>query len=396
MPTRRPLDADARLYLVDGSAYVFRAYHGMANAQALTRKSDGMPVGAIQVFCNMLWKLLADAKNEAAKHEGTATHFAVVFDHSSYTFRNDLYPDYKATRTDPPQDLLTQVPHIKEAVRAYGLPCLEQEGYEADDIIATHATKAGERGARTVIVSSDKDLTQLVGERTVMFDPMKNLLIDEAAVRARYGVGPSQMIELQALMGDSSDNVPGVPGIGPKTAAQLLERFGTLDDLLARTDEITQKKRREVLEAHADDARLSRELVTLRRDVPVPDDPEGFGLEPFDHERLVGFLESMEFKTLTRRVAEAGGVSAPVAEPAPQDVPFPSRGGEGYETITTMPALHAILDEARESGILAFDTETDSLNAMRARLVGVCLAPRPGRAPTCRSCTARGRRRGWT
>ena len=378
MPQTLPLTDASRLYLVDGSAYIFRAYHGMSAAQNLTRKSDGLPVGAISVFCNMLWKLLADAQNEAVEHMGTPTHFAVVFDASSYTFRNDLYPDYKANRSETPPDLLSQVPYIKEAVRAFGLPMLEQEGYEADDIMATHARIAGSRGAETVIVSSDKDLTQLIDERTAMFDPMKNKLIDEEAVRERYGVGPDKMIELQALMGDTSDNVPGVPGIGPKTAAQLLEAYGSLDALLARTGEIKQQKRRESLEEHADAARLSRELVTLRTDVPVPDDPADFGLAPFDHEALIAFLREMEFNTLTRRVAEAGGLDAPVqgTPPAPQETPI----GEGYETITTMDALRAILAEAEETGILAVDTETDSLNAMRARLVGVCLAPRPGRA----------------
>lgn len=377
MPQTEPLDASSRLYLVDGSAYIFRAYHGMANSQSLTRKSDGLPVGAIQVFCNMLWKLLSDASNDAVAHMGTPTHFAVVFDKSSYTFRNDLYADYKANRSDTPPDLLAQIPHIKEAVKAFGLPMLEQEGYEADDIMATHARIAGERGAEVVIVSSDKDLTQLVTDTCVMFDPMKDKVIDDAAIRERYGVGPEKMIELQALMGDTSDNVPGVPGIGPKTAAQLLEEYGTLDELLSRTGEIKQKKRRENLEEFADDARMSRELVTLRQDVPVPENPDDFALVPLDHEALLAFFETMEFRTLTRRVAEAAGVDAPKpAEAKPQDVPI----GKGYETITTMEALRAIIAEAEQSGILAVDTETDSLNAMRARLVGICLAPRAGRA----------------
>jgi DNA polymerase-1 len=372
-----PLGPDSRLYLVDGSAYVFRAYHGMSAAQNLTRKSDGLPIGAVHVFCNMLWKLLADAQNEAVEHMGTPTHFAVVFDKDSYTFRNDLYPDYKANRSETPKDLLVQVPYIKEAVRAFGLPCLEQAGYEADDIMATHSRLAEERGAECVIVSSDKDLTQLVTDRVVMYDPMKDKLIDRDAIMERYGVEPSRMVELQALMGDTSDNVPGVPGIGPKTAAQLLDQFGDLDALLERAGEIKQQKRRESIETHAEDARLSRELCTLRRDVPVPDDPDGFGLQDFDHPRLVAFLEEMEFRTLTRRVRERGGLDAPEPPaPTPQETPI----GQGYETITTMSALRAILDEAMESGLLAFDTETDSLNAMRARLVGICLAPRPGRA----------------
>ncbi|MBB4658049.1 DNA polymerase I [Parvularcula dongshanensis] len=378
MPQTSPLGPESRLYLVDGSAYIFRAYHGMSAAQTLTRKSDGLPVGAISVFCNMLWKLLADAQNEAVEHMGTPTHFAVVFDKSSYTFRNDLYPDYKANRSETPSDLLLQVPYIKEATRAFGLPCLEQEGYEADDIMATHSRLAEERGAETIIVSSDKDLTQLVTPLTVMYDPMKDKLIGEAEVRERYGVEPSQMIELQALMGDTSDNVPGVPGIGPKTAAQLLAEFGTLDALLERTSEIKQNKRRETLETHASDARLSRDLVTLKRDVPVPEHPDEFGLEPFDHSKLVAFLEEMEFNTLTRRVRDKGGLAAPAPKAATaEDTEIKT---DAYETITTMAALEAIIAEAVESGVLAVDTETDSLNAMRARLVGVCLSPRPGRA----------------
>ncbi|WP_031550487.1 DNA polymerase I [Parvularcula oceani] len=377
MPQDTPLGPDSRLYLVDGSAYIFRAYHGMANAQALTRKLDGLPIGAVHVFCNMLWKLLSDAHNDAVEHMGTPTHFAVVFDKSSYTFRNDLYAEYKANRSETPEDLLVQIPLIKEATCAFGLPCLEQEGYEADDIMATHARLAEERGAETVIVSSDKDLTQLVTDRTIMFDPMKNKVIDEEAIRERYGVGPSQMIELQALMGDTSDNVPGVPGIGPKTAAQLLEEFGTLDALLDGAEGIKQKKRRENLIEHAEAARLSRELVTLRRDVPVPEDPDSFGLAPFDHEKLVSFLEEMEFNTLTRRVREAGGMAAPEAKKT-EDTAEPI--GEGYEAVTEMAALEAIIADAYETGLLAVDTETDSLNAMRARLVGICLATSPGKA----------------
>ena len=251
MPKKTPLGPDSRLYLIDGSAFIFRAFHALP---PLTRKSDGLPVGAVSGFCNMLWKLLSDAQDAAQDHIGSPTHFAVIFDHSGYSFRNDLYPDYKANRDAPPEDLVPQFPIIRDATRAFGLPCIEQEGYEADDIMATHARLAGDAGAETVIVSSDKDLTQLITDKTVMYDPMKNKIIDAAAVQEKYGVGPEKMIDMQALMGDSTDNVPGVPGIGPKTAAQLLDEYGSLDDLLARTDEIKQKKRRETLETHKDDA----------------------------------------------------------------------------------------------------------------------------------------------
>jgi DNA polymerase-1 len=357
---------------VDGSAYIFRAFHALP---PLTRKSDGMPIGAVSGFCNMLWKLLTDVNDAAQEHFGTPTHFAVVFDHSSYSFRNDLYPDYKANRSEPPEDLVPQFPLIREATRAFGLPCLEMEGYEADDIMATHARLAEEAGAETVIVSSDKDLTQLVTDRTVMFDPMKNRIIDRDAVIEKFSVPPEQMIDLQALMGDSTDNVPGVPGIGPKTAAQLLNEYGRLDDLLSRTAEIKQRKRREVLEAHADDALLSRRLVTLDRYVPVTEEPSTFGVTDFDHDRLIAFLDEMQFSTLTRRVREDGNLAAPAPTTAPDKAPFDL---DTYRAIFTTEELGEILQEARERGVIAIDTETNSLNAMRAEVCGISLSTRPG------------------
>jgi DNA polymerase-1 len=376
MPTTAPLTADSRLYLVDGSAYIFRAFHALP---PLTRKSDGMPIGAVSGFCNMLWKLLSDASNDAVEHIGTPTHFAVIFDHSSYSFRNDLYPDYKANRSEPPEDLRPQFPVIRDATRAFGLPCIEEEGFEADDLIATYAQQAEEKGAEVVIVSSDKDLTQLITDKVVMFDPMKNKIIDKDGVVEKFGVGPEKMIDLQALMGDSTDNVPGVPGIGPKTAAQLLEEYGSLEDLLKNAEGIKQKKRREMLIGHADDARISKELVTLRTDVPGLDGPEGFALGSFDHAQLIAFLEEMEFTTLTRRIREDAGIGAPKAEAStsPGDAPIdPST----YKAIFTEEELTAFIARAYEFGTLAVDTETDSLNAMRARLVGICLAAAPGDA----------------
>lgn len=370
------LSGDSRLYLIDGSAYIFRAYHALP---PLTRKSDKLPVGAVSGFCNMLWKLLTDAQDAAQEHIGVPTHFAVIFDHSSKTFRNDLYSEYKANRSEPPEDLVPQFPLIRDATRAFGLPCIEQEGYEADDIIATHARLAEEAGAETVIVSSDKDLTQLVTERTVMFDPMKNKVIDIYAVIEKFGVHPEKMIDLQALMGDSTDNVPGVPGIGPKTAAQLLEEYGTLDELLNRTDEIKQKKRREMLETHKEDALISRKLVTLDRHTPVPDNPADFVITEFDHAKLVSFLEEMEFSTLTRRIREAGGIEAPTSPDKPAKVADEiSFNQDDYEIIYEEDTLRQLMDDAREQGHLAVDTETDSLNAMRARLVGLCFSLRAG------------------
>ena len=374
MPQHASLDADSRLYLVDGSAYIFRAFHALP---PLTRKSDGLPVGAVSGFCNMLWKLLSDATNDAVEHIGTPTHFAVIFDHSAYSFRNDLYADYKANREEPPEDLRPQFGLIREATRAFGLPCLEEEGWEADDLIATYARQAEARGAEVVIVSSDKDLSQLITDRVVMFDPMKNRIIDTEGVIEKFGVGPEKMIDLQALMGDSTDNVPGVPGIGPKTAATLLSEYGSLDRLLEQAEDIKQKKRREMLIAHADAARLSRELVRLSTDVPGLDDPEDFGLSPFDHQKLVDFLEEMEFTTLTRRIREAGGLAAQVDQPRAAEAPVDRAR---YKAIFTLEDLEAFVGRARQSGTLAVDTETDGLNAMRARLVGICLAASPGDA----------------
>ncbi|MCQ8183831.1 DNA polymerase I [Parvularcula maris] len=376
MPLNAPLTADSRLYLVDGSAYIFRAFHALP---PLTRKSDGLPIGAVSGFCNMLWKLLSDASNDAVEHIGTPTHFAVIFDHSSYSFRNDLYADYKANRGEPPEDLVPQFPIIRDATRAFGLPCLEEEGFEADDLIATYARAAEAKGAEVVIVSSDKDLTQLVTDKVVMFDPMKNKVIEAADVEEKFGVGPDKMIDLQALMGDSTDNVPGVPGIGPKTAAQLLTEYGTLEELLSRASEIKQKKRREMLENHADDALVSKELVTLRIDVPGLDDAEGFGVAPFDHQKLIDFLNEMELSTLTRRIRDAGGIEAPEAA-SPTKAAEQPIDTKNYQTITEMEGLEAFIGRAYEYGTLAVDTETDSLNAMRARLVGISLCAAPGDA----------------
>ncbi|HMQ57620.1 MAG TPA: 5'-3' exonuclease H3TH domain-containing protein, partial [Rhizobiaceae bacterium] len=235
------------LFLIDGSGYIFRAFHALP---PLTRKSDGVPVGAVSGFCNMLWKLLQEARDTEVGV--TPTHFAVIFDYSSKTFRNQLYDDYKANRPPPPEDLVPQFGLIREATRAFNLPCIEKEGYEADDLIATYARLAEERGADVTIVSSDKDLMQLVTPAVAMYDTMKDKRIAIPDVIEKWGVPPEKMIDLQALTGDSTDNVPGVPGIGPKTAAQLLEEYGDLDTLLARASEIKQQKRRENIVAFAD------------------------------------------------------------------------------------------------------------------------------------------------
>src|ERR1044071_5822256 len=262
------------LFLVDGSGYIFRAYHALP---PLNRKSDGLPTSAVLGFCNMVWKLMQDARNTDVGV--TPSHFAVIFDYSSKTFRNELYADYKANRSAPPDDLIPQFGLIREATRAFSLPCIEMEGFEADDIIATYARLAREAGADTTIISSDKDLMQLVGETTSMYDPMKDRQIGIPEVIEKWGVPPEKMVDLQAMTGDSVDNVPGVPGIGPKTAAQLLEQFGDLDALLERAGEIKQEQRRQSITETAEKARIPSDLVTLKNDVP--------GVEPLDPRHVV-------------------------------------------------------------------------------------------------------------
>jgi DNA polymerase I len=410
------------LFLVDGSGYIFRAYHALP---PLTRKSDGLPVGAVSGFCNMLWKLMQNARDTDVGV--TPTHFAVIFDYSSKTFRNTLYPEYKANRSAPPEDLVPQFGLIRQATRAFDLPCIEMEGFEADDLIATYARLACEAGGDTTIISSDKDLMQLVGPTVSMYDPMKDREIRVPEVIEKWGVPPEKMVDLQALMGDSVDNIPGVPGIGQKTAAQLLEEFGDLDTLLARASEIKQNKRREALIEHAAKALMSRELVRLKADVPGVEPLDTLALRPPDGPRLIGFLKAMEFTTLTRRVAEATGAEPADIEPmhvaveqgaaahGPDlEVPVDGMGEEGeiapagdvapqltpealaksradaaladridrsaYVTIRDIATLRAWMDEAREAGILAFDTETTSLDPMQAELCGFSIAVRPGRA----------------
>ncbi len=357
-----------RLYLVDGSAYIFRAYHALP---PLTRKSDGMPIGAVSGFSNMLYKLLTDM---VELHD--PTHFAVIFDYSSKTFRNEIYSEYKANRPPPPEDLRPQFALVRDATRAFNAPCIEMEGYEADDLIATYAREVERQGGETVIVSSDKDLMQLVSDKTTMFDPMKNKLIGPDEVVEKFGLGPDHVIDIQALAGDSSDNVPGVPGIGVKTAAQLISEYGDLETLLARAGEIKQNKRRENLIEFADQARLSKVLVTLKTDVPLTDTIDQFGVRPIDRDRLLSFLDEMEFTTLTRRVSADLGAN----ESASATTPAPSPGGGDYETVFDEARLQAWIDKAYERGVIAVDTETDSLNAMRANLVGVCLSIKTGAA----------------
>ncbi|MEL7199993.1 MAG: DNA polymerase I [Pseudomonadota bacterium] len=364
-----------RLYLVDGSAYIFRAYHALP---PLSRKSDGMPVGAVSGFCNMLYKLMCDV----AAAEGV-THFAVIFDHSSQTFRNEIYDQYKANRSAPPEDLVPQFALVRDATRAFGAACIEQEGFEADDIIATYARMVEAEGGEAVIVSSDKDLMQLVTDKIFMLDPMKNKMLRRDEVIEKFGLGPEHVIDIQALAGDSVDNIPGVPGIGIKTAAQLIEDYGDLDTLLERAPDIKQKKRRENLIEFADQARLSRDLVTLKTDVTLAEPLDDLIKQPINGDTLVAFLQAMEFSTLTKRVIADLDVTPPAAAGNSDDQTAPAGPNLGdidYETVFSLDNLQNWIDRAYERGTVAVDTETDSLNAMRANLVGLCLATAPGEA----------------
>ena len=370
------------LHLIDGSAYIFRAYHALP---PLSRKSDGLPVGAVSGFCNMLW-------TEVTKDHGpdAPTHAAVIFDKGSHTFRNEIYPEYKANREAMPEDLRPQIPLTRDATRAFNIACEELEGWEADDIIATLACRAREAGGRVTIISSDKDLMQLVGDGVEMLDPMKGRRIDRDGVFEKFGVGPERVVDVQALAGDSVDNVPGAPGIGIKTAAQLITEFGDLDTLLARAEEIKQPKRRQTLVEKAEQIRVSRRLVQLACDMELPFTLDDLEVRDPDPETLLGFLNLMEFRTLTRRVAERFGVTPPpvpeaAAAPAPDaDTPpapeAPSFAEARYETVRDLDALKGWIDRARVTGHVAIDTETTGLNEMTADLVGVSLCIEPGHA----------------
>lgn len=363
-----------RLYLVDGSGYLFRAYFAMARSrQGLTRKSDGLPVGAVLGFSNMLNKLLTDMQDE---HD--PTHLAVIFDHSGKTFRNDIYAEYKGNRPDAPEDLIPQFPLVRDATRAFNVPCIETPGFEADDIIATYARTAEANGDEVVIISSDKDLMQLVSDKISMFDPMKNKKIGREEVIEKFGLPPENVTDIQALAGDSSDNVPGVPGIGIKTAAQLIEEYGDLETLLGRASEIKQNKRRENLIEFAEQARISKKLVELCIDVPLEDDVDSLAIRSIDLDLLMPFLEEMEFNQLIERIKRDFGDDRSVV--AEGSTMTGSAEAAEYETIFEEAALQTWIDAAYERGVIAVDTETDSLNAMRANLVGVSMSVAPGRA----------------
>ena len=388
MAHHAPFGPESHLYLIDASGFIFRAYHALP---PLTRKSDGIPVGAVSGFCNMLFKLVEDAGGA-----GGATHLIAVFDKSGDTFRNAIYPEYKAHRPAPPEDLRPQFPLVRDATRAFGLPCVEAEGWEADDIIAAYCKAAAP--AKVTVVSSDKDLMQLVSDRVRLYDGMKNRIIGHDEVVEKFGVGPDRVVDVQSLAGDSVDNVPGAPGIGIKTAAQLIAEYGDLDSLLARAAEIKQPKRRQTLIDNAEQIRISRRLVTLADDAPTPCPLDEAGLGAADPAALIGFLRAMEFRSLTQRAAQRLGVevedyaatpaqsaqpaeapAATVATPSAPAAPIPFDHG-AYEIVRDLPALHVWIDAARAQGHVAIDTETTSLDEMRAELVGVSLALGPGKA----------------
>jgi DNA polymerase-1 len=352
------LSALRHLFLVDGSGFIFRAFHALP---PMTR-GDGTPVNAVFGFTNMLMKLVSETDADAV---------AVIFDAARKTFRSDVYPAYKAHRPPPPEELVPQFPLIREATRAFDLPCIELEGFEADDIIATYARRAAAQGIKVTVVSSDKDLMQLVGDGIAMLDPIKNKPIGEAEVREKFGVAPDKVVHVQALCGDAADNVPGVPGIGVKTAAQLIEQFGDLESLLSRTAEIKQPKRREALEANAEAARISLKLVTLVDDVPLPEPLDSLAVRQPDPERLAAFLEQQGFRSILARVqAKQPPVAAAAPPPAVRD----------YELVLDVEALDRWLAAASLAGTVAIDTETTALDPLRCDLVGFSLAVEPGRA----------------
>ncbi len=369
------------LLLVDGSGYIFRAFF-MAERSLRPEqryRSDGTPVGALHFFCSMLFKDVLESDRDP-------THSAVVFDHSSKTFRNAIYPEYKANRQAPPEDIIPQFASTRAATRAFNLPCIEAEGFEADDIIATLADQANRRGGRVTIISSDKDLMQLVGGGVVMYDSMKRKEIGREEVRAKFGVDPDRVVDVQALIGDSSDNIPGAPGIGAKTAPQLIEAFGDLESLLANADQIPQQKRRAILTEHADLIRMCRELVHLRRDVPLSAGLDDLSITVPDPETVFAFLREQEFRSLVRRAARFLKVDAP---PLPEIRQVPTRTPSSatvpidhgaYECVCDDDALTRWIETIHEHGFVAIDTETTGLDDMQDSLVGLSLCCRPGQA----------------
>mgnify|MGYP000403007507 FL=1 len=364
-------------YLIDGSGYIFRAYYALP---PLTRKSDGLPVGAVSGFCSMLFKLLEDSKSNENLQK--PTHFAVIFDAARKTFRNEIYSDYKANRSEAPDDLAPQFEYIRKSVVAFNLPSVDLPNYEADDLIATYAEQILAKGAKVTIVSSDKDLMQLYRKDVRIFDPMKNKFITSEDIITKFGVGPEKVIDVQSLAGDSSDNVPGVPGIGVKTAAELINKYGTLEKLLDNAQEIKQNKRRETLIENKDKAIISKKLVTLMKDAPVERKIEEFHLKEIDKDKLYKFLREMEFNRLLSSVISAYG-EPELGEIAREKKPEKKQQNinkKNYHLITNEKEIDEWINEAEEAGELAIDTETSSLDAHQADLVGISLSTKIGKA----------------
>jgi len=364
-------------YLIDGSGYIFRAYYALP---PLSRKSDGMPTGAVSGFCSMLFKLLEDSKSNENKHK--PTHFAVIFDSARKNFRNEIYSDYKANRSDAPDDLIPQFEFIRQSVKAFNLPSIELINYEADDLIATYVEEILKEGAKATIVSSDKDLMQLYKKNIRIYDPMKNKFISNEDVNNKFGVNPDKVIDVQALAGDSSDNVPGVPGIGVKTAAELINQYGNLENLLKNADKIKQNKRRETLIQNKDKAIISKKLVTLKNDVPVKNKISEFELKEIDKNKLYSFLRDMEFnRLLSSAISTYGEIEfSNNTKDFDKEEKNNKISYKNYELVKKEEDIDKWLNEAEESGEIAVDTETSSLDPHQAKLVGISFSTKIGKA----------------
>ena len=363
-------------YLIDGSGYIFRAYYALP---PLSRKSDGLPTGAVSGFCSMLFKLLEDSRADDSINK--PTHFAVIFDSARKNFRNEIYSDYKANRAEAPDDLAPQFEYIRKSVKAFNLPSIELLNYEADDLIATYAKQITNAGAKVTVISSDKDLMQLVSDKIRLYDPMKSKVIEKKEVLEKFGVKPSQVIDVQSLAGDSSDNVPGVPGIGIKTAAELINKYNNLDTLLKKASEIPQNKRRETLLENKDKAILSRQLVTLKDDVPVKDDPNSFILKDVNKENLFNFLREMEFNRLLSQAISFYGEDNTIASNNKiNETKISKIDTKLYKSILNEKDLDKLIKTLNEKSIIAVDTETSSLNPLEANLIGISFCYSPNEA----------------
>ena len=363
-------------YLIDGSGYIFRAYYALP---PLSRKSDGLPTGAVSGFCSMLFKLLEDSRADDSIHK--PTHFAVIFDSARKNFRNDIYTEYKANRAEAPDDLAPQFEYIRKSVKAFNLPSIELLNYEADDLIATYAKQITKAGAKVTVISSDKDLMQLVSNKIRLYDPMKSKVIGEKEVVEKFGVKPSQVIDVQSLAGDPSDNIPGVPGIGVKTAAELINKYKNLDTLLKKASEITQNKRRETLLENKDKALMSKKLVTLKDDVPIKDDPSSFAFKDVIKKNLFNFLREMEFnRLLSQAISFYGEERTSISNKVINKNKISKIDTKLYKSILNEKDLDKLVKILNEKSLISVDTETSSLNPLEADLVGISFSYAPNEA----------------